>query len=492
MRGRDDARSESRIVLVYQTPQRRNAELILRHSTACPFKTRFSQILCVYCHTEYALLPELRYHMQSEHANADFKSVFYRMKGNLIKVDISELGCKLCREPLSDVESLMRHFSQQHGLPVKLNACYGVLPYRLRDGRWVCVCCERSYGGFVDYKRHVSSHYMDHNCDRCGTAFVSRHALRDHQRQVKCHRVAYKPRNGRSTRPRGNAEIILRCSTAYPFRMWMSNINCVFCTTKTRDPTAFRDHMATQHAAYDVQAAFYKKLGKAFLSVDITDLRCKLCTAPIDGFDHLVEHLMKEHRQPIRTDAQPGVLPFRLGDGTVWRCAMCTDRFKDLLSLKRHTHGHFQNYVCDACGEGFITESAMVAHSRTPHENKYSCSRCVATFRSLMDRDAHVKSQHTSTPYVCSYCEQRPRFATWEARKRHLLEVHNYGSAVDGYECALCRKRFKSRSGKYNHVARVHRVIKDSGSGYTCASCSRTFTSQLFLDKHVAKKHGDA
>ncbi|CAG5057406.1 unnamed protein product [Parnassius apollo] len=490
---RSDIEPKAKIVLVHQTPQRRNAELILKHSTAYPFKTRFSQILCAYCHTEYEFLPQLKIHMENDHANADFGKVFCRMKGNLIKVDISDLECKICCRSIRDVDTLMRHFAQDHDMPVKFNACYGVLPYKLsNDSKWICVFCDKTYAAFIDFKRHITTHFMNYNCDKCGTTFISCHALREHQRQVKCHRIAYKPRNGRAMRPRSNAEIILQCSSAYPFRTWMSNLNCVFCRVKTRDPVVFRNHMASQHESYDVQAAFYKKLGKAFLNVDITNLQCKLCFMSIDNFEDLIGHLKNDHQQPIRSDAQFGVLPFKLNDGSAWKCAMCTNQFKDFMSLKKHTQSHFQNYVCDTCGEGFITESAMIAHTKIPHENRYNCGRCIATFSTLDERNSHVKTQHTSTRYVCVYCIDKPRFATWEIRKKHLLEVHNYGTGGDSYECTICQKSFKSRSGKYNHMARIHRVIKDSELSYTCGSCSRAFTSQLFLDKHIAKKHIDS
>ncbi|XP_046975267.1 zinc finger protein 26-like isoform X2 [Vanessa cardui] len=493
IRGRRESESEKKkIVLVYQTPQRRNAELILRHSTAYPFKTRFSQILCAYCHDEYNTLTILRYHMKTEHVTSDFKNVFYRTKDNLIKVDITNLKCKLCNLEIQDVDTLMGHLSRDHNKSVKFNARFGVLPYKQNaSDHWVCVYCQKTYIEFIQFKRHIATHFMNFSCDKCGTTFISDHALRDHRRQVKCFRTAYKPRNGRVLKPRTNAEIILQCSTACPFRTWKSNFNCVFCRVQTNDPSTLRSHVATRHENYDVQAAFYKKLGKEFLKIDITDLQCKLCFMPIENFETLTYHLKNDHQQPINSDAQLGVLPFKLNNGSIWKCTMCPNEFKDFVSLDKHTSEHFQNYVCDTCGEGFITESAMIAHTKIPHENKYNCSRCVATFSTLEERNVHVKTQHTSTPYMCVYCKDKPRFANWELRKKHLMEVHNYKTGADKYECATCQKSFKTRSGKYNHMARTHRIKKDTELNYPCHSCPKAFTTQLFLDKHVAKKHFD-
>ncbi|XP_028029921.1 zinc finger protein 26-like [Bombyx mandarina] len=431
--------------------------------------------------------------MRGEHTNSDFKNVFYRVKDNLLKIDITDLKCKICSQNMQDVDSLMAHLFREHEKPVKFNARHGVLPYKQdADNNWLCVYCPRVFTEFILFKRHIGTHFMSVSCDKCGTMFVSEHALRDHQRQVKCFRTTYKPRNGKVLKPRTNAEIVLQCSTACPFRTWKTNFNCVFCRLQTSDPNFLRVHMATRHANFDVQAAFYKKLGKDFLNIDITDLQCKLCFMPVDNFDTLTYHLRNDHEQPINLDAQIGVLPFRLNDGSVWRCTICPNEFKDFMSLKKHTAEHFQNYVCDTCGEGFITESAMVAHSKIPHENKYNCSRCVATFSTLDERNVHVKTQHTSMPYMCVYCKEKPRFANWELRKRHLMEVHNYKTGADKYECATCQKTFKTRSGKYNHMARTHRMKKDSELNYPCPTCPKAFTTKLFLDKHMAKKHFDA
>lgn len=494
IRGRIHSESgpKKKIVLVCQTPQRRNAELILRYSTAYPFKTRFSQILCAFCHEEYNSLSDLRCHMKLDHINSDFKNVFYRTNDNLIKVDITDMKCNICSRDVVDVDTLMAHLSQEHQKPVKFNARFGILPYKQNtENQWVCVYCQRMFAEFIAFKRHIATHFMQFTCDKCGTSFVSDHALRDHHRQVKCFRTAYHPRNGKIMKSRGNAEIILQCSTACPFRTWKNNFSCVFCRHQSNDPTTLRIHMVSRHANYDVQAAFYKKLGKDFLSIDVTNLQCKLCFMSVPTFDTLTYHLKNDHQQPINLDAQLGVLPFRLNDGSIWKCTICPNEFKDFISLKKHTADHFQNYVCDACGEGFITESAMVAHTKIPHENKYNCSRCIATFSSLDERNIHVKTQHTSTPYMCMYCADKPRFANWELRKRHLMEVHNYKTGADKYECTTCQKTFKTRSGKFNHMARTHRMKKDTELNYPCLSCPKAFTTKLFLDKHMAKKHFD-
>lgn len=475
---------------VDQNPQRQNAVLILKHSTAFPFKTRFNRIVCSYCHDEFEPMAALRNHMKTDHANADYNSAFYKVVDDL-KIDITEFKCNLCsQEIIPNIETFMTHLSRDHEIGVNFNVPFGVLPYRQGPtGHWMCLDCDKSFMEFSQINGHLRSHVKIFTCEKCGATFLSEHGLRQHERKFKCYKTSYKPRFGKALKHRSNTEIILQCSTACPFRTWGQNFNCVFCRVQSNDPNGLRTHMATRHANFDIQLVFNRKLRKEFLKVDITDLQCKLCFMPIDSLDDLITHLKNDHKQPINADVQSGVLPFKLSDGTSWNCAICKIQFMDFKSLKKHTAEHFQNYVCDTCGEGFITETALIAHAKIPHGNKYSCPRCVATFSTIEERGIHLKTQHTTLPYMCVYCKEKPRFATWELRKRHLMEFHNYKPGADMYECTTCHMTFKTRSQKYHHNVKAHRMRKETDYNYQCGSCARGFISKLSLDKHIAKKH---
>ncbi|CAF4940218.1 unnamed protein product [Pieris macdunnoughi] len=263
----------------------------------------------------------------------------------------------------------------------------------------------------------------------------------------------------------------------------------MFCRVQAGNPNGLRAHMSSRHANFEIGLVFNRRLNNEFLKVDITNLQCKLCFMSIDNLDELLAHLKNDHKQPINFDAQPGVLPFKLNDGSSWRCVICKMQFTDFNSLKKHTSEHYQNFVCDTCGEGFVTDGALRAHKRIPHDNKYNCSRCIATFSTLEERRVHMKSQHTSMPYMCMHCKDKPRFATWELRKRHFMEIHNFKPGADAYECTTCHMTFKTRSQKYHHNVKSHRSKKDTDYGFPCGHCSRAFMSKLSLDKHIAKKH---
>nr|XP_049704011.1 zinc finger protein 699 isoform X1 [Helicoverpa armigera] len=474
---------------VGQNPQRQNAVLVLKHSTAFPFKTRFNRIVCSYCHDEFEPMAALRDHMKTAHSNADYNSAFYKVY-DALKVEITDLKCTVCSQEIPDIDSFMNHISRDHKIKVNFDVPFGVLPYRQGpSGRWTCLECDKTFPKFSQINGHLRTHMKIFTCEKCGATFLSDHGLRQHERNFKCYKSSYNPRFGKALKYKSNTEIILECSTACPFRTWGQNFNCVFCRVQSNDPIGLRAHMASRHANFDIQLVFSRKIRKEFLKVDITDLQCKLCFIPIDTLDDLMSHLKNDHKQPLNADVQPGVLPFKLNDGSNWKCAICKIQFSDFISLKKHTAEHYQNYVCDTCGEGFITESALKAHTKIPHDNKYTCSRCVATFTTLEERNIHIKTQHTTLPYMCVYCKEKPRFATWELRKRHLMEFHNYKPGAEMYECTTCHMTFKTRSQKYHHNVKTHRTKKETEYSFPCGSCSRAFASKLSLDKHIAKKH---
>ncbi|KPJ14214.1 Zinc finger protein Xfin [Papilio machaon] len=482
---------------VNQNPVRQNAVLILKHSTAFPFKTRFNRIICSYCHEEFQNMAILREHVTADHSNADFNSAFYKVVDDL-KIDITQFKCNLCSTDMTNVDTFMTHISRDHDISVNFDVPFGVLPYRQSPtGLWICLDCYKSFSEFSQINAHLRSHVKILTCDKCGATFLSKQGLRQHEKSFKCNKASYKPRFGKALKHRSNTEIILQCSTACPFRTWGHNFNCVFCRVQSNDPVGLRTHMANRHANFDIQLVFSRKLRKDFLKVDITDLQCKLCFMPIDSLDDLMAHLKNDHKQPLNFDVQPGVLPFKLNDGSNWKCAICKMQFSNFISLKKHTSEHFHNYVCDTCGEGFITENALVAHTRIPHDNKYKCSRCIATFTTLEERNVHVKTQHTNLPYMCVYCKDKPRFGTWELRCEE--QVGRKGII-----------KLKSNEQRYVRSARAEARIATKGnakallecwslcpftwhwSRFKCAYCEEGFLQCAELRAHVtecAPKH---
>lgn len=352
-------------------PQHENAELFFRFSNSCPFKTRFRQILCPFCYDEYNTLTEYKNHVKLEHTNYDFKFLFQGLKDNLIYADITDLKCTICSQKMTDVDTFMKHLSEDHKKPVRFDARFGVLPIVIdTENHYVCPCCHVIFPELVPARKHIETHFSTFKCYLCGAMFVSNQSLECHTKKANCVELKQcHPNAGKEMKSRVNAQILLQKSTAVPFRVWKKNFQCLLCNVRVKEPQALRIHFAFQHQSYQVQRVFYKKLAYDYLSVDITDLHCKICSEPIPSLEVLMSHLKTIHNEPLDMDSKFGLLPFKMNDGTLWRCTVCTvNEFTDFYSLKKHTAEHFQNYVCDVCGDGFITNRALGMHSKFRHD----------------------------------------------------------------------------------------------------------------------------
>lgn len=427
----------------------------------------------------------LREHGELKHKDSvKIKDAFYKLYDGILKVDITNLKCKLCSKEMKDIDSLMMHLKEEHDQPVNFKYNFGVMPFKQLSDCWICVYCHRKFPNFNLIKRHMPNHFQNYTCQFCTATFMTENALRVHLKMEKCtllnkgeERFTYQ------LQYRRNAEIIIECSTAYPFRTWSGKFSCIFCRDLFSAPAFLRHHMNSRHEQFDTYSAFYKCLGKDFLKIDITELKCKLCLTALPDVETLVEHLKEGHGKPIVLDSQMGVLPFKLNTPP-WKCLYCPHESNDFRSLARHTSRHFQNYVCDICGEGFISEQRLNAHYKKPHENVFSCYRCSATFSTAEDRKQHIKTRHTNTPYMCLLCKNKPRFGTWDARQKHLHDLHDIKPTF--YECNECNATFKTRSAKYKHVQKKHSIKQ-----FQCEQCNSVFTSKLILENHIAKKHSD-
>ncbi|GBP33055.1 Zinc finger protein 208 [Eumeta japonica] len=451
---------------------RRNAITLISYSTACPFKVYRNKFVCPFCDDRFQDPCAFREHVSSRHENADVVVPLSKITDDYVKIDVVNLKCRLCNSKFDVLETLAKHLTKVHDKIVKFDSPLGVLPFRLDSKYYSCVCCDSRFSSFAHLNRHMLERTIIHSCSNCGSKFMREGRLRAHLRFGQCPRKEINVL--KDSMARQNAEIILKCSTAFPFRTWLHQINCVFCRGRFVEPGIFRYHMSTKHTDFGPRSAFYKKLGKEYLKIDITDLKCKLCTAKIDNVELLMEHLKNMHQQPIDLKAQCGVLPYRL-DAKDWSCVYCNQKFTDFENLNKHTPEHLQNFVCDSCGRGFITESALRNHKRIPHENSFHCYRCIETFSTSEERKRHMKVKHKKQPYICNLCENKPRFCSWDARRRHLITVHKIPPKA--YECEVCKQTFKSRSTKSDHVRKVH-----SDKQYPCTQCNAVlyrFTSDL-------------
>ncbi|KAL0853046.1 hypothetical protein ABMA27_012821 [Loxostege sticticalis] len=276
---------------------------------------------------------------------------------------------------------------------------------------------------------------------------------------------------------RGNAEIVVRYSTAYPFRVNDKSILCVYCQELYDDPDVFRKHMDDEHDTFSLKVAFHNLPKPEFIKVDLTNLRCRLCSEK-HNLEAMVKHLTEVHNQKINTKAKIGVMPYYL-QKDAFNCAVCDKSLPSLFHLNRHTITHFLSYVCHVCGCSYVATTGLLRHVRSKHQDyEVPCKKCGKFFPTMEAKEKHRRSEKACMPYCCPKCNER--FVDWKSRKRHMEVEH--GQSKRTYRCADCDITFTNENSYYHHFKLQH-----SEDCAMCKHCGLKFLSRYRLRRHMSK-----
>ncbi|XP_052745569.1 oocyte zinc finger protein XlCOF6 isoform X19 [Bicyclus anynana] len=298
------------------------------------------------------------------------------------------------------------------------------------------------------------------------------------------------PKKKKATKPvsniresRRNAELVLQYSTAYPFRVRAKDMICVYCHEEFAEPNMYRDHMDEEHKTFTVYTAFaHCHRGQEFLKVDITGLKCRICSTPFENLQDIAAHIRDTHGfSEINTDIEIRMHPYRL-NSEKWGCALCNEKCASLIKLCRHTASHYHKYTCHVCGRMYLTNQALKYHTRCSHSGKNVCRKCWTDFPTLELKKEHVKISKSCWQFCCITCGER--FASWEKKQDHLTEVHGREKKV--YGCRDCDQTFSSRKPFYKHYILVH-----SDKSYICPYCDFKFISKREMENHKIGHTGE-
>lgn len=181
--------------------------------------------------------------------------------------------------------------------------------------------------------------------------------------EIKSQQPTTKSEYKRFSRKEG-AMILLRNSRICPFK-WKKNLFiCLYCDEPYADPAKLRAHNNNMHKDLklaEISCALNEIANNDLVKADITDVSCKLCDTTIDRFNDLKIHLVDKHRQNSYLKIDAGILPFKLDLG-FFKCGICDDEFPKYMNLSRHFNKHFQNYICEQCGSGFVSQGRLRTH----------------------------------------------------------------------------------------------------------------------------------
>ncbi|XP_023026870.1 uncharacterized protein [Leptinotarsa decemlineata] len=153
-------------------------------------------------------------------------------------------------------------------------------------------------------------------------------------------------------------------------------------------------------------------------------------------------------------------------------------------------------YICDLCGEGFLSELLLKDHLALHEEVSIICDKCPKIFKNSTALKAHYKLKHTEAErYKCDICEQT--FARTDYLRNHYKRHEEENADSSKVKCRVPGKFLRFRNtdeplpcklcGKYyNGIQKLkvhlqtHLIVKR----YKCEFCDLTYKRWPSLKRH--------
>lgn len=278
-----------------------------------------------------------------------------------------------------------------------------------------------------------------------------------------------------------NAAVILKCWSVSPFRWHRNKFRCSYCDSNFTETDLLRSHVKECSAKHDVSDIYKKFKEMTMINIDVTDAKCRFCDVNFD-LNEMKTHVAK-HDLLLNPDHPDGVVPFRL-DKNSWRCLNCSEFFNNFLNLYSHMNSHYQHYVCDVCGKGFMTGYRLRRHSEVHVSGTFPCDVCGLILPMRSARECHKANVHYKSPrYECPMC--LVRFEDYYERMKHLKVEHREKEVT--YKCDYCDLVFSTSSKRAAHVKGTHLSLRND---FPCTQCDNRFKSSFRLKSHM-RKHGE-
>ncbi|KPJ01330.1 Zinc finger protein 91 [Papilio xuthus] len=309
---------------------RQNALTLFEFSTVYPFVYGNNKFKCFICSQPFLETSLLRRHMQDTHTYAPIKRLVNNRRENVIKVDVSEMSCRLCPFKPKDLQEIKLHLKVEHHKLIEPELKDNIIPFVLEGDEegYKCVMCESKFIKVRTLVIHMSVHFNNYSCEICGSGFMTLRLLKKH---LEVHES-------------GNFHCD-RCSkvfnTSYKLSLHIRGVHlkqyprrCPMCPERFNSNYRRTKHLQDVHN----QSTRVHK--------------CKTCGRGFNLRYHLVCHTRSVHLQERNH-----------------QCKICLQRFCNKETLKRHMviHTGEKNYKCEMCGEAFLRRKNLRDHLRV-HE----------------------------------------------------------------------------------------------------------------------------
>ncbi|XP_059056419.1 zinc finger protein 37-like isoform X10 [Achroia grisella] len=340
-----------------------NLKNILLNSNANPISGKTNDGYgCAFCTKMFLNPATLKTHFLEEHRNDKHILQMTRLAQYIfqkyVKIDITLLACALCEKKMETLDDMMMHFNAEHDIKMHTDIHNLILPFKIESNELRCGVCLTKSPNLSRLKIHMSSHFGNYLCQKCGMGFVTVRSLKSHVVRVhenRCYKCDKCDKTFSNTLKRYD-------HLRRVHRSVENMIKCQYCSQTFVDYYNRDSHLIKEH-------------GKAAVV-----LKCQACERTFHNQKHLNAHIKnvhlmeRNHKCPecdkrffLKNCLQNHMLKHT---GLVqFECDICHKAYKRKFTLREHMriHANDRRFVCKLCSQAFIQKCSWKSHMRSKH-----------------------------------------------------------------------------------------------------------------------------
>ncbi|XP_023939868.2 zinc finger protein ZFP2 isoform X7 [Bicyclus anynana] len=340
-----------------------NVREILAWSNATPIRNHSDMgYSCCYCDHVYLDPADLKQHTIDTHEGIENSSITRRRDMNAfsVKVDITDLHCKVCQQRIADIKTLMNHLKDLHDKTLFTDIKNHLIPFRFEKENLECCICPTQFNKFKILLEHMNVHVRNYVCEVCDAGFVNRTRLMVHQEQHELGKYKCDLCPGVFTTVTKVKFHIKSVHKPVTFRN-----KCRLCNELFKDYHQKIKHMQDVHQVRKTQ-------------------KCTACDRIFSSRQTFSVHMQRDHlmeRRHVCTICEKSFFQstclrhhmLKHTGKRDFQCDVCLKRYGRKSTLRDHMriHKDDRRYKCEYCGHAFVQKCSWQAHMRTKHGQKF-------------------------------------------------------------------------------------------------------------------------
>ncbi|XP_026743972.1 zinc finger protein draculin-like isoform X6 [Trichoplusia ni] len=339
---------------------RSNIRLILQCSNATPIRCRGGiGYACSFCGDEYPEPANLKKHTIEEHDDitiskftpGKYLADFY------VKLDITNLICKICNEKFNLLEQFIDHLINKHDKKYFNDIKNHIMAFKFDDNLLKCIYCSQNFHKFKNLQQHMNLHCRNYICEVCDAGFINKKIL-------NCHSEAHKigtfkcdlcPKVFDTHRKKTGHEKSVHVYASF-------TLKCGYCNEKFNSYRKKDIHMYEKHG------------------VQIKTLKCSACEKTFESRNALTIHTKRDHLMERKHC-----------------CTECDMKFYGRRELDQHMvkHTGAKDFKCDVCHKEYGRKKTLREHMKIHNDDRrFKCEHCGQAFVQKCSWRSHMRSKH--------------------------------------------------------------------------------------------------